>query len=211
MEPLMTTEEVAEILRIDAVTVRRLVARGELPAYRIAGEFRFSTTGLESFIESQRVVFNPATTMQMGKFTERARKVLSLANEEARGYNHREVGPEHLLLAVQRVEDSVGARTLRDIGVQPAQVRASIEAAHPVDAQSISGVPIGMSAQGKDTMELAVQEARSLDHHYLGTEHFVLALLRQEDSLAGRVLSATGATYEAARKHIEQTLQSKEE
>src|SRR5947209_20622216 len=85
MERLLTTEEVAELLRIDPVTVRRLVTRGELIGYRIAGEYRFSEAGVENFVESQRVVvtMEPGPNHPLAKFTERARKVLSLANEEA--------------------------------------------------------------------------------------------------------------------------------
>src|SRR5258708_37596616 len=85
MERLLTTEEVAELLRIDPVTVRRLVTRGELIGYRIAGEYRFTLAGVESFVESQRVVvtMEPGPNHPLAKFTERARKVLALANEEA--------------------------------------------------------------------------------------------------------------------------------
>src|SRR2546427_5987562 len=80
MERLLTTEEVAELLRIDPVTVRRLVTRGELVAYRIAGEYRFTPAGIENFVESQRVVVSmaPGPNHPFAKFTERARKVLSL-------------------------------------------------------------------------------------------------------------------------------------
>src|SRR5258708_36712962 len=97
----MTTEEVAELLRIDVVTVRRLIGRGELTAYRIAGEYRFSPADLEKFLESQRVVVNITSKNLSGdKFTERARNVLSLASEEARQYNHAGVSTEHILLAI---------------------------------------------------------------------------------------------------------------
>src|SRR6516162_6043181 len=99
MERLLTTEEVAELLRIDPVTVRRLIMRGELTAYRIAGEFRFTPTGVEEFLESQRVVVDIRSKNQSGdKFTDQARKVLSLASEEARQYHHPGIGTEHLLL-----------------------------------------------------------------------------------------------------------------
>jgi excisionase family DNA binding protein len=99
MERLLTTEEVADLLRIDPVTVRRLVTRGELVAYRIAGEYRFTPSEVETFVKSQRVVVSmpPGPNHPMAKFTERARRVLSLANEEAHQYNHDGVGPEHML------------------------------------------------------------------------------------------------------------------
>lgn len=206
MERLMTTEEVAEILRVEAVTVRRLVSRGELAAYRIAGEYRFTTTGIENFIESQRVVLNPATMVSLGKFTERARKALTLANEEANRYSHREIGPEHLLLAVMRIQDGIGARALSNLQVQLDEVRKLIEMLHPAEEPSLIDGQIGMSSPGKDTLELSVQEARSFGHHHIGTEHFLLALFHQEDSVAGLVLQKSGVTYEAARSQISQLL-----
>src|SRR2546425_2052240 len=88
MERLLTTEEVAELLRIDPVTVRRLVTRGELIGYRIAGEYRFTEAGVENFVESQRVVVSmaPGPDHPLARFTERARKVLSLATVEAYRY-----------------------------------------------------------------------------------------------------------------------------
>ncbi|HYX48831.1 MAG TPA: helix-turn-helix domain-containing protein, partial [Ktedonobacteraceae bacterium] len=72
MERMLTTEEVAELLRIDAVTVRRLATRGELPAYRIAGEYRFTPSGVESFVESQRIKvgMSPGPEHPLAKFTQ---------------------------------------------------------------------------------------------------------------------------------------------
>src|SRR5258708_16707739 len=93
MERLLTTEEVAELLRIDPVTVRRLIMRGELTAYRIAGEYRFTPADVEKFLESQRVVVDIRSKNQFGdKFTDQVRRVLSLASEEARQYNHTSIG-----------------------------------------------------------------------------------------------------------------------
>ena len=120
MERLLTTEEVAELLRIDAVTVRRLIMRGELTAYRIAGEFRFTPADLEKFLESQRVVVNIASKNQFGdKFTDQARKVLSLAIEEARRYHHNGVGTEHVLLAIMSEGEGIAVKALgaRAVGV----------------------------------------------------------------------------------------------
>ena len=76
MERMLTTEEVAELLRIDAVTVRRLATRGELTAYRIAGEYRFTPAGVESFVESQRIKVGmaPGPDHPLAKFTKRAKK-----------------------------------------------------------------------------------------------------------------------------------------
>lgn len=207
MERLLTTEEVADLLRIDVVTVRRLVTRGELPAYRIAGEYRFSPEGVESFVESQRVQARPGPrSRQFDKFSELARVVLSLADEEARLYNHDGVGPEHLLLAIMKEGEGVAAIALNRLHVSPDEVRAQIEAQHPAGEQPVGGHLLGMTEQGKGSIELAVQEARSFGHHYIGTEHMLLGLLRQEDSIAAQSLLKFGATYEKVHGLVKQIL-----
>jgi excisionase family DNA binding protein len=208
MERMMTTEEVAELLRIDAVTVRRLATRGELTAYRIAGEYRFTPAGVESFVESQRIIVSmePGPKHPLAKFTERARKVLSLANEEAHQYNHDGVGTEHVLLAIMSEGEGVAARVLNQLQVQPGEIRAQIEMLHPAGEQPVGDGQLGMTQQGKQSIELAVQEARDLGHHYIGTEHLLLGLLREEEGLASQVLLKSGVTLENARKLVKQIL-----
>src|SRR5215469_12673453 len=98
MERLLTTEDVADLLRLDPVTVRRLVARGELSAYRIAGEYRFTPMGVREFVESQRVEVE-GPNHPKSRFTERTSRVLWLAHEEARRDWDDGVGTEHMLLA----------------------------------------------------------------------------------------------------------------
>ena len=208
MERMMTTEEVAELLRLDAVTVRRLATRGELIAYRIAGEYRFTPAGVESFVESQRIKVNmkPGPKHTFAKFTERAKKVLSLANEEASHYKHDGVGTEHMLLAIMNEGEGIGARALNRLQVQPGEVRAQIEMFHPAGEQPIGESQLGMTQQGKQSLELAVQEAQALGHHYLGTEHLLLGLLCEEEGLASQVLLNSGVTLEKTREVIKQLL-----
>ncbi len=208
MERMMTTEEVAELLRIDAVTVRRLATRGELTAYRIAGEYRFTPAGVESFVESQQIVVSmePGPKHPLAKFTERARKVLSLANEEAHQYNHDGVGTEHILLAIMSEGGGIAARALNQLQVQPGEVRAQIEMLHPAGEQPVSDGQLGMTQQGKQSIELAVQEARGLGHHYIGTEHLLLGLLREEEGLANQVLLKSDVTLEKVRELVKQIL-----
>ncbi len=211
MERMMTTEEVAELLRIDAVTVRRLATRGELTAYRIAGEYRFTPAGVESFVESQRIKVDiePGPKHPLAKFTERAKKVLSLANEEAYHYNHDGVGTEHMLLAIMSEGEGIAARALNRLQVQPGEVRALIETLHPAGEQPIAEGQLGMTPQGKQSIELAVQEAQALGHHYIGTEHLLLGLLRVEEGLANQVLSRSGVTLEKTREIVKQLLAKK--
>src|SRR5713226_5313281 len=208
MERLLTTEEVAELLRIDPVTVRRLVTRGELIAYRIAGEYRFTPAGVENFVENQRVVVSmaPGPNHPWARFTERARKVLSLATEEAYRYHHDGVGTEHVLLAIMSEWKGVGARVLNRLQVQSSEVRAQIETLHPAGEQPVVDDQLAMTQQGKAGIELAGQEARSLGHHYLGTEHLLLGLLREEGEPGGQVLRKSGVTLEKARELIKQLL-----
>jgi excisionase family DNA binding protein len=212
MERLMTTEEVAELLRLDAVTVRRLITRGELAAYRIAGEYRFSQEDLENFLKSQRVAVNlPGPNHPMAKFTDRSRKVLALASEEARRYNHANVGTEHLLLAIMGEGGGVAAKVLERLQVQPGEIRAQIEALHPKGEGPIGEGMIGMTTQGKESIELAVQEARSFGHHYIGTEHLLLGLLREEEDIASQVLRKAGVTVDDARRLVKQVLSETEQ
>ena len=208
MKRLLTTEEVAELLRIDPVTVRRLIGRGELTAYRIAGEYRFSEADLEKFLESQRVVVDVRSRSQFGdKFTNQARSVLALASEEARRYNHTGVGTEHLLLALMSEDEGIAAKALAQLQVQENEIRKQIETLHPEehDHPVVKGM-IGVTAQGKAGIECSVQEARSLDHHYLGTEHLLLGLMREREGLGGQVLRQAGVSLERAREVIKQLL-----
>ncbi len=208
MERMLTTEEVAEVLRIDPVTVRRLVVRGELTAYRIAGEYRFTPTDIDKFVESQRVVADIRAKNPFGdKFTDRARKVLSLASEEARQYNHMGVDTEHILLALLNEGGGIAAKVLTQLQVQEQEIRQQVETRHPAGEQPISAGMIGMTMHGKTSIELAVQEARALDHHYIGTEHLLLGLLREEEGLGGQILRNTqSVTLDAVRNHVKQLL-----
>lgn len=192
-------------------TVRRLATRGELTAYRIAGEYRFTPGGVESYVESQRIKVDmkPGPNHPLAKFTKRAKKVMSLAIEEASHYNHQGVGTEHILLAIMSEGDGIGAKALNHLQVQPGELRTQIETLHPAGEQPISKDQLGMTQQGKQSMELAVQEAQSLGQHYLGTEHLLLGLLREEEGLANQVLSTSGVTLEKTRELVKQLLAKK--
>jgi excisionase family DNA binding protein len=207
----MTTEEVAELLRIEPVTVRRLVTRGELAGYRIAGEYRFTAADVENFVESQRVVVSipSGPDHPSAKFTPRARKVLSLASEQARQYNHNGVGTEHILLAIMNESQGLAFQVLSALQVQLGEAQEQIEMLHPAGEQPIGDSSIGMTQQGKAAIELAVLEAQALDHHYIGTEHLLLGLLREEEGLASQVLQKSGVTLEKVREEVKQLLTEK--
>src|SRR5215213_7403388 len=111
------------------------------------------------------------------KFTERARRVLTLAQEEAQRFNHNYIGTEHLLLGLVREGDGVAAKVLANLGVQLPKVRSAVEFIIGRGETMVMG-EIGLTPRAKKVIELAVDEARRLNHHYIGTEHLLLGLVR---------------------------------
>src|SRR3712207_6782660 len=119
------------------------------------------------------------------KFTERARRVLTLAQEEAQRFNHNYIGTEHLLLGLVREGDGVAAKVLANLGVELNKVRSAVEFIIGRGDRAVLG-EIGLTPRAKKVIELAVDEARRLNHHYIGTEHLLLGLVRAETT---RILS----------------------
>src|SRR3972149_5054367 len=110
------------------------------------------------------------------KFTERARKVLTLAQEEAQRFNHNYIGTEHLLLGLVREGDGVAAKVLANLGVELNKVRSAVEFIIGRGDRTVTG-EIGLTPRAKKGIELAVDAARRLSHHYIGTEHLLLGLV----------------------------------
>lgn len=145
------------------------------------------------------------------KFTERTRKVLTFAAEEAATLNHPAIAPEHLLLGLIREGAGVGALALQQLGVDPQTLRQRVVDALNQQIPRTEGQPgkdIGLTAPARKVIELAVQEASLLKHHYIGTEHLLLALLREDENQAAKALGALGVTLEAARAQVVQILAS---
>jgi ornithine carbamoyltransferase len=150
-------------------------------------------------------------------FTERAREAVFLAQEEAVLLGQHEGGPEHLLLALLRQRDSVARRLLSQMGISLNQVRGEI-VGEPPPCPVPMGPDVSLTQEAKRAIDLAYQEAHQLDHNYVGTEHLLLALMRQKETLAGRVLEKLGADPDRIRLenydhlHVrEQTAESPEE
>src|SRR6478609_5605092 len=141
------------------------------------------------------------------KFTERARKVLTLAQEEAQRFNHNYIGTEHLLLGLVREGDGVAARVLSNMGVQLPKVRSAVEFIIGRGDQAPTG-DIGLTPRAKKVIELAVDEARRLNHHYIGTEHLLLGLVREGEGIAAGVLESLGVNLEKVRAQVMQVVNS---
>jgi ATP-dependent Clp protease ATP-binding subunit ClpC len=132
------------------------------------------------------------------KFTERARRVIVLAQEEARVLDHNSIGTEHLLLGIVHEGQGVAARTLEALGIRLAAVRHAIEREVPRGSSPAVGT-LSFTARAKKSLENALRESLQLGHNYIGTEHILLGLMRTEDARAARVLSDLGATFEDIR------------
>ncbi len=135
------------------------------------------------------------------KFTERARKVLTLAQEEAQRFNHNYIGTEHLLLGLVREGDGVAAKVLANLGVELNKVRSAVEFIIGRGDRTVTG-DIGLTPRAKKVIELAVDEARRLNHHYIGTEHLLLGLVREGEGIAAGVLESLGVSLDKVRNQI---------
>ena len=139
------------------------------------------------------------------KFTERARKVLALAQEEARRFNHNYIGTEHILLGLVREEEGMAARVLSNLGIGLNKVRAAVEFIIGRGEGATQG-DVGLTPRAKRVIELAVDEARFLGHQYIGTEHILLGLLREGEGVAAGVLESLGVTVERVHSEINRIL-----
>jgi ribosomal protein L13E len=135
---------------------------------------------------------------RFNKFTERARKVLSLAQEEAQRFNHNYIGTEHILLGLVREGEGVAAKVLSNLGVELNAVRTEVETIIGRGDRIVLG-EIGLTPRAKKVIELAVDESRRLNHHFVGTEHMLLGLVREGEGIAAGVLKQMGVDLEQAR------------
>ena len=139
------------------------------------------------------------------KFSERARRVLSLAQEEAQRFNHNYIGTEHILLGLVRETDGVAARVLSSLSVELSKVRSAVEFIIGRGERSATG-EIGLTPRAKKVIELAVDEARRLSHHYIGTEHLLIGLMREGEGVAAGVLESLGVSLDKVRAETSRIL-----
>ncbi len=135
------------------------------------------------------------------RFTERARRVIILAQEEAKRLNHSAVGTEHILLGIVREGEGVASKVLESLNINPERVRAEIESAIG-RGERTPYEEVAFTPRAKKVLELALDEARRLGHNYIGTEHLLLGLIREGEGVAARVLEAMGADLERVRSQV---------
>jgi ATP-dependent Clp protease ATP-binding subunit ClpC len=141
----------------------------------------------------------------MERFTQRARRVLSLAHQEAERLRQNAIGTEHLLLGLIEEEGGVAGRVLRDLGLEPDRVREIVEKLGGYG--QYRGGKIDLSPGVQQVLEYAIEEARRMGHHYIGTEHLLLGLVRSTEGAANEVLHKLGVTPEQIRRQTRRVLQ----
>src|SRR3989338_8558447 len=142
------------------------------------------------------------------RFTERARKVIILAKEEAKRFNHDYIGTEHILLGLIRECEGVAAAVLQNLGMSLEQIRLEVEKlVHPGPSTVVSG-DLPFTPKSKKVVEFAMDEAHSLGHNYIGTEHLLLGLIRETEGIASQVLMNLGLSLDKVRAEVMELLGS---
>jgi len=142
---------------------------------------------------------------KMERFTQRARRVLSLAHEEAERMRHNYIGTEHLLLGLIREEGGVAGRVLRELDLDSERVKEMVERLTAASRPPAGRIELAPTTE--QVLQFAIEEARRMGHHYIGTEHLLLGLVRQDEGVAVDVLKRMGVTPEQVRRQTRRVLQ----
>ena len=140
------------------------------------------------------------------RFNDRAKRVLALAQDEAVRFNHNYIGPEHLLLGLVREGEGVAARALNSLGVELSKARSAVEFMIGRGDATATPSEIALIPRTKKIIELAIDEARKLGHSHVGTEHLLLGVVREGESVASGVLQSLGVGLEQARERVIATI-----
>jgi len=136
------------------------------------------------------------------RFTDRARKVMALANQEAQRFNHEYIGTEHILLGLVKEGSGVGAQVLKNLDVDIKKLRLEIEKLVKSGPDMVTMGKLPQTPRAKKVIEFAIEEARSLNHNYVGTEHILLGLLRETEGIAAQVMMNLGLKLEDVRQEV---------
>jgi ATP-dependent Clp protease ATP-binding subunit ClpC len=136
------------------------------------------------------------------RFTDRARKVMALANQEAQRFNHEYIGTEHILLGLVKEGSGVGANVLKNLDVDIKKLRLEVEKLVKSGPDMVTMGKLPHTPRAKKVIEFAIEEARSLNHNYIGTEHLLLGLLRETEGIAAQVLMNLGLKLEEVRQEV---------
>ncbi|GIW93036.1 MAG: ATP-dependent Clp protease ATP-binding protein [Pirellulaceae bacterium] len=136
------------------------------------------------------------------RFTDRARKVMQLANQEAQRFNHEYIGTEHILLGLVKEGSGVAANVLKNLDVDLRRIRQEVEKLVQSGPEMVTMGKLPQTPRAKKVLEYAMEEARNLNHNYVGTEHILLGLLREQEGVAAQVLMNLGLKLEDVREEV---------
>ena len=136
------------------------------------------------------------------RFTDRARKVMSLANQEALRFNHEYIGTEHILLGLVKEGSGVAANVLKNLNIDLQKIRQEVEKIVQAGPDMVTMGKRPQTPRAKKVIEYSIEEARNLNHNYVGTEHLLLGLLREQEGIASQILMNLGLNVEDAREEI---------
>jgi len=139
------------------------------------------------------------------RFTDKARKVMAVANQQVKLFNHKYIGTEHIFLGLIREDGSTGAEVLKNLGVDIDKMLPEVEELFKLKGgrDAVAQGKIQQTQNAIKVIECAIEEARNLNHDYIGTEHILLGLLRVSEGIASQVLANLGVSIEKARMEIE--------
>jgi ATP-dependent Clp protease ATP-binding subunit ClpC len=140
------------------------------------------------------------------RFTDRARKVMQLANQEAQRFNHEYIGTEHILLGLVKEGAGVAANALKNLNIDLRKVRLEVEKIVQSGPDMLTMGKLPQTPRAKKVIEYSIEEARGLNHNYVGTEHLLLGLMREGDGVAAQVLAHLGLTTDRVRTKVMNSL-----
>src|ERR1700740_1677896 len=136
------------------------------------------------------------------RFTDRARKVMQLANQEAQRFNHEYIGTEHILLGLVKEGSGVAANVLKNLDIDLRKIRLEVEKIVQSGPDMVTMGKLPQTPRAKKVIEYSMEEARNLNHNYVGTEHILLGLLREQEGVAAQVLMNLGLKLEDVREEV---------
>src|SRR6516225_6358924 len=136
------------------------------------------------------------------RFTDRARKVMQLANQEAQRFNHEYIGTEHILLGLVKEGTGVAANVLKNLDIDLRKIRMEVEKIVQAGPDMVTMGKLPQTPRAKKVIEYSIEEARDLNHNYVGTEHLLLGLLREQEGVAAQVLMNLGLSLDHVREEV---------
>jgi ATP-dependent Clp protease ATP-binding subunit ClpA len=200
--------EILKRLKLNPAEIRTATLEAMQPPPRTESTEEKAPVDVAPISPEERSTPEPrkSSSSRMERFTQRARHVMSLAQEHAERLQHSYIGTEHILIGLMREEGGIAGRVLRDLGLDERRVEDLVERMTRAGQQT-GNTRLDLSPGTKKVLELAVDEARRLGHHYIGTEHILLGVVRQSEGIAIEVLKRLNVTPEEVRRQVRRVLQ----